>query len=78
MCYLGHMKCSVCDSAACSRPSRCDDHFWVVPVIKELAHETDSDPVAVREALEEQIQLDDGEFFLMWKAAKLLQKWRAA
>lgn len=70
------MNCNVCHSAVCTKPQFCDDHIWVVPVIKEICSRVDNDPVKVREKLEDQIRLDDGEFFLMWKAAELLQKWR--
>ena len=70
------MNCKVCHSEACTKPQFCDDLIWVVPVIKELCNDVHNDPVKVREGLEEQIRLTDDEFFLMWRAAELLQGWR--
>lgn len=78
------MNCKVCHSAVCTQPHSCDDLVWMVPVIQELALDVHLNPVEVRESLDEQMnkhgwdedRLTDEEFFLMWKAAELLQKWR--
>jgi len=49
----------------------------VVHIIVALADHSGSNPEEVKEALDKEVELTQEEFFLCWKAAALVSKWRS-